>query len=153
MESNAGGNDLLFDMQYEIHELFVRTMDGMLGSEGLTLLQFYVLKSLKDSERMFKMSDLAELRLLRPAALTGIADKLVSLGYVERHSDENDRRIVILTLTARAATLINSLENKVKVMMGKFLGRISAEDRATFERVIVEFADFLKAELSLLKVN
>ncbi len=126
-------------------------MDGMLGSEGLTLLQFYVLKSLKDRGRGCKMSELAALRLLSPAAVTGVADRLVNLGFVERLSDGSDRRIVLLSLTERAAMLIDSVERKALGMMGRFLEGVSKEDQATVKRVIADFAEFLKAELSLQK--
>jgi len=153
MEPNVDRRDLPFDLQYELHEVFVRTMDGMLSSEGLTLLQFYILKSLKDYGRMCKMSELAALRLLSPAAVTGIADKLVSLGFVERVSDKHDRRIVLLSLTDRAVTLLDSIERQSVKLMGKFLDRVSAEDRATVRRVIADFVEFLKAELKLQKAD
>jgi DNA-binding MarR family transcriptional regulator len=153
MELSLDRSDLLFDLQYELHELFVRTMDGMLSSAGLTLLQFYVLKSLKDYGRMCKMSELAASRLLSPATATGIADRLVNLGFVRRVSDKSDRRIVLLTLTDRAVELLDSIEGQSLKLLGKFLDRVSAEDRATVRRVIVDFADFLKSELNLQKAN
>ena len=128
MELNADRSDLLFDLQYELHELFVRIMDGMLSSEGLTLLQFYILKSLKDYGRMCKMSELAASRLLSPAAVTGIADRLVNLGFVQRVSDKKDRRIVLLTLTEPAIALLDSIEGQSLKLLGKFLDRVSAED-------------------------
>jgi DNA-binding MarR family transcriptional regulator len=152
MELNLDESDLLFDLQYELHELFVRTMDGMLGSEGLTLLQFYILKSLKDSGHMCKMSELAASRLLSPAAVTGIADRLVNMGFVERVSDKNDRRIVLLTLTDRATKVLDAIDLKSLKLLRKFIDRISDEDRATVRRVIVDFAQFLRTELKLQKV-
>jgi DNA-binding MarR family transcriptional regulator len=151
MDLRVEGSDLPFDLQYELHELFVRTMDGMLGSEGLTLLQFYILKSLKDSGHMCKMSELAASRFLSPAAVTGIADKLVSLGFVERVSDKSDRRIVLLTPTDRAKLLLDTIDLKARALMGKFLDGVSAEDRATVRRVIGDFARFLRTELKLQK--
>lgn len=100
---------------------------------------------------MCKMSELAASRFLSPAAVTGIADKLVSLGFVERVSDKSDRRIVLLTPTDRAKLLLDTIDLKARALMGKFLDGVSAEDRATVRRVIGDFARFLRTELKLQK--
>jgi DNA-binding MarR family transcriptional regulator len=52
---------------------------------------------------------LAETLLLQPHSVSGLADRLQALGLVERVRSEQDRRSVVLRLTAKARQLMSSL--------------------------------------------
>ena len=57
-----------------------------------------------------KASTLAEQLYLTAGAITGIADKLIQLEYVERVRDLEDRRVVYLVLTDKGRGLLEKLK-------------------------------------------
>ena len=120
MKEDSAEYQELFDTQSEIQMLSVHVMENMLATEGITVPQAMTLKALKDQDQMCKMSDLAAVRFLTPAAATGIVDRLIHLGLVERKFDENDRRVILLALTHQGETVISAIESKIQVMMKRF---------------------------------
>ncbi len=149
-EGGAGWQDF-FDAQEEIHVLSVRALESMLGAEGITVPQAMTLKTIKDRDRACKMSDLAAMRFLTPAAATGIVDRLIHLGLVERNFDESDRRVILLALTPHGEKTLFTLEGKVRLMMQGFFERISESDRAASLRMFRKFKEYLKEELNARK--
>jgi len=66
----------------------------------LTLGQLECLHAINRLEAP-SMSDLSHELGLPPSSVTGIVDRLVALGKVERQSDPGDRRVVRVALTAQ----------------------------------------------------
>ena len=143
MTEDAAGYQSFFNAQTEIHDLFVRVMDNMLGKEGITVPQAIALKTLKEQDQLCKMSDLAATRFLTPAAATGIVDRLIHLGLVERKFDENDRRVILLALTAHGEAAISVMEGKVQAMVQQFFERISESDRLASLRISRKLKEYL----------
>jgi hypothetical protein len=51
------------------------------------------------------MRELAARLRLDPSRVTGLSDKLVAAGLIERHPDPSNRRVKLLSLTARGAAV------------------------------------------------
>lgn len=149
-EARTGYQDF-FDAQEEIHALSVRALESMLGAEGITVPQAMTLKTIKDQDHACKMSDLAATRFLTPAAATGIVDRLIHLGLVERKFDESDRRVILLALTAHGEKTLSTVDGKVRQMMQGFFERISESDRAASLRMFRKFKEYLREELNARK--
>jgi DNA-binding MarR family transcriptional regulator len=79
----------------------IRRLDRELRREhDLPLAAYDVLLRLARAPgRALRMSDLAERVLLSPSGLTRLVDRLVSKGFVERHTDSQDARVVQASLT------------------------------------------------------
>jgi DNA-binding MarR family transcriptional regulator len=90
-------------------------------------------------------------RFLTPAAATGIVDRLIHLGLVERKFDESDRRVILLALTPQGETTMAAIENKIRAMMKRFYDSISKNDRAASLRMFRKLREFLKEELDAHK--
>ncbi|QHW34806.1 MarR family transcriptional regulator [Paenibacillus rhizovicinus] len=67
----------------------------------------FVLKYLHRVETC-KVNDVAKLLGITSGAATGLTDKLVSLGLIERTRPEEDRRVVLLSLTESGKETIES---------------------------------------------
>ena len=63
---------------------------------GLKPPQFFALNALDEPA---PMSSIANMLRCDRSAVTWITDRLEERGYVERHSDERDRRVKLLVLT------------------------------------------------------
>jgi DNA-binding MarR family transcriptional regulator len=79
----------------------IRKLDRELRQEhDLPLAAYDVLLRLARAPgTALRMSDLAERVLLSPSGLTRLVDRLVSKGFVARHTDPQDARVVRASLT------------------------------------------------------
>ena len=140
-----------FEVQSEISPLFARHLENMVSAEGITAHQAMTLKMLKDRDQMCRMSDIATMQFLTPAAATGIVDRLIHLGLVERKFDESDRRVVLLALTAAGEKKLSVVDKRLQDTMQRFLERVSESDRTASLRMFRKLKEFLKEELNALK--
>lgn len=72
---------------------------------GLTLPQLRVMFLLLERDGQ-SARDLAEAMRVRPAAITGLTDRLTRRSLIERQSDPADRRIVRLALTDEGRSVV-----------------------------------------------
>ena len=72
---------------------------------GVTLAQFMILERL-DHESDISQNELAAIMDLAPMTVVRLVDRLEELGFVERRTDPEDRRIWRLRLTPAAAGLV-----------------------------------------------
>lgn len=151
MNGTSSTYDDLFNSQNELHALFTRALEAVLSAEGITVPQAFTLRALKEQGGLCRMSDLAATRLHTPAAMTGIVDRLIHLELVERRSDANDRRVILLTLTARGTAMLAGIEKKIQGMMRRFFDGISEKDRETTVRIFTMLKDFFKEEINAQK--
>jgi DNA-binding MarR family transcriptional regulator len=111
--------DLLMKVAWLEYRRFCRE----LNNHQLTPPQFYTLVAIKENGLSCTMSQLADETNQVSATMTGIIDRLVERGWVERWRDPHDRRAVLVCLTevgrsklenvyqASQSVLANSLEN------------------------------------------
>ena len=89
---------------------FAHFTETSTGGVGLTPQQHQVLLALRASEDgALTIGELATTMLVRPHSISGMADRLESLGLVERVPGERDRRRVHLRLTAKTDELLAAL--------------------------------------------
>lgn len=141
----------MFEAQNEIQILFPHVFESVLAAEGITIPQAITLKTIKEQGRTCKMSDLAAVRFLTPAAATGVVDRLIHLDLVERKFDEKDRRVVLLALTRRGETMVSAIQKKVEAIMARFFEGVPDSDRAASLRVFKKLAEYLKEQLNAQK--
>lgn len=75
-----------------------------------------------------KASALADQLLITSGGVTGIADRLIELGYVKRERGEQDRRVVMLDITDEGFKIVNLIETIRSKMMHKLFDGMSAAD-------------------------
>jgi DNA-binding MarR family transcriptional regulator len=73
------------------------------------------------------VSKVAEALGIRPNVATGIIQRLVDRGLIERHDDADDRRVRLLTVTDRGLALIDELSGIVLAKGRELLDRLSDE--------------------------
>ncbi|ACT02944.1 MarR family winged helix-turn-helix transcriptional regulator [Paenibacillus sp. JDR-2] len=80
-----------------------------------------------------KASAMAEWLRITSGAVTGISDRLIDLGYVERSRSEYDRRIVMLSVTDEGRKLVDHvMEMRERIMLKLYDGfELNDIDKAT----------------------
>ena len=92
----------LYACSKEIQRMYRPFLDPL----NLTYTQYITMMVLWEHEEI-NVTDLGSYLYLDSATLTPVLKKLESYGYVERQRDQNDQRIVIITLTKRGRELKN----------------------------------------------
>jgi DNA-binding MarR family transcriptional regulator len=93
----------------------------VLSDSGLKVEDWRVIDELA-ARRAVPMSDLSQSTLITGPTLTRTVDRLVSRGLIYRTADVEDRRRVLVALTARGKTL-----------RGRLAGAVADAERTAFE--------------------
>lgn len=75
-----------------------------------------------------KASALAEALSITGGGVTGIADRLIELGYIQRERSQQDRRSVLLTLTEQGLAVIGAMMEVRRNIMIKLFSGLSNDD-------------------------
>jgi DNA-binding MarR family transcriptional regulator len=102
---------------------------------GLTMSQLRVLHHLNRQPGM-TAGTLAERLGVRPSTVTGIVDRLVRHGLVERQADLQDRRVVRNNLTTRGAEVVTDISRAGRMFVTNILDRLADESLVELQRVL-----------------
>jgi len=94
---------------------------------GVTVPQFYALLSLEKRGRACPMNELARATQQARATMTGIIDRLVRMGLVERRRKESDRRVVMVRPTRRGEQLLEEVRARRRRGFHKALAKFDDE--------------------------
>lgn len=101
------------------------------AAAGLSGKQYNVLRALRRSgEPGLTPSQIHEQLVERGADVTRLVDRLIRQGFVSRRHGEDDRRVVLITLTARGQDLLASLDAPVLAAHKAQLGHMLEADLA-----------------------
>lgn len=117
-------------------ELLIRHRAGfrdVLGQTGLSVTQLHVLQNL--GEGPMTMRELASASFCEPSALTGIVDKLESLGFLSRRASTEDRRSKQVSLTRSGAAFRRRLLDRFKEP-APWMAALSPEDQLQFLAIL-----------------
>ncbi len=131
---------LLFTLG-EVQRLVRAYADRQAARYGITRAQWAVLAKVERTEGM-KQSELAEQMEMQPITLTRLIDRLCDNGWIERRSDDSDRRVNRLYLRKAARPLLGKLSGLRSELTATALAGISPAD-----------AHRLLAQLETIKEN
>jgi DNA-binding MarR family transcriptional regulator len=103
--------------------------------DGLRLGHLAVLGALAEGEARAQR-ELAELLRIHPSDMVSLVDDLAQRELVSRTSDPDDRRRNRLRLTPAGRRLVRSATAESRRVHRRLLGALSAEERATVQRLI-----------------
>jgi DNA-binding MarR family transcriptional regulator len=104
---------------------------------GLKPPQFFALNSLDEP---VPMSRIAEALRCDRSAVTWITDRLEERGYVERRSDERDRRVKLLALTDEGKRVREEIRSRLATPP-EALERLSAAEQRTLRDLLRKALD------------
>lgn len=97
-------------------------------SRGATTTQLRVMHAIRLKGEP-STGELAEELHVRPATLTGLADRLERNGFVRRWTDPTDRRVVRIGLTQEGTALLDEVFAAARDYVGTILERMGPEAR------------------------
>ncbi|MBX2841724.1 MAG: MarR family transcriptional regulator [Flammeovirgaceae bacterium] len=101
---------------------------------------FALLIMLGKSDSMI-MREIADFLQVPLSTATGIVDKLIEKGYVERQFSPEDRRIILIRLNKEGKAIYLTLLNKLNYFGTMLLEEFSNEDRIRFTQYMEKAAN------------
>ena len=85
--------------------------------------------------------ELAEELHIRPATLTGLADRVEQKGFIRRWSDTSDRRVVRVGLTDEGSALLDEAVSNTRAHLDTILSHMSPSDVEAFTKAVRTFTE------------
>ena len=126
-----------------------RRVTQAIGAElkaiGLSIPQFDLISTLTEREGLMQQ-DLAERLYVTKGNVSGLVDRLVEAGLVERRALAGDRRSHALHLTEKGRDLAERGLSVQRDYVARTLGRLSPADLADLERIVLAWRDAARAD-------
>jgi MarR family transcriptional regulator, organic hydroperoxide resistance regulator len=137
--------DQMEQIMPEIMRGFSHRLHNDIYKGKVTLPQLLIL-DLLSRQGSSKMTDMAREMKVTTAASTGIVQRLVLLGYVQREFDQNDRRIIKINLSSKGNELLKKLNQQRRELITKIFGQISEHDRSEYLRILIKVKEVVGKE-------
>jgi MarR family 2-MHQ and catechol resistance regulon transcriptional repressor len=103
---------------------------------GLTASQYNVLRILRGEGKPMPSLEIAERMIQVVPAMTGLIDRLEKQGFVERRRCEEDRRVVYIKITEKAAKLLERMDEPLAVLHRELMGHMTKAELRALSRLL-----------------
>lgn len=140
------------DTKKLLNELLVNIFNYIVSIENLSLRQtgvqlsmneIHILEAIEKTDPP-NMTNVASRLLITPGSLTTSIDTLEKKGYVERVSDERDRRKVLLTLTEESKKILKEHDDFHKKMIEHVIRDMNIEENGELIHALTNLADYFR---------
>jgi DNA-binding MarR family transcriptional regulator len=124
--------DRLADFVLFTQRSCILNLSSELNKGNVSFPQFFLLTYLS-SEEYLTMSDIAKKMGHSTAAATGLVDRLEKLSYVERTHAAEDRRKIMVRITAKGVELVSKMRREIATDLAGILASMDEEESETVE--------------------
>jgi DNA-binding MarR family transcriptional regulator len=117
-------------VSFSVHKIAENLVKCEIGAD-LTNEQQYTLRYIHQVGECTS-TELAEVFDVKKSAITAMINRMWEKGLINRNRDENDRRMVYLTLSEKGNDLFAKTEQRVQKLVGSFITRFDEEEIEQF---------------------
>lgn len=132
------------DVSFSVQKKAEVLITEQIGSD-LTHDQHYILRYI-NRVKSCTSTELADVFEVKKSAITAIISRLWEKGLIQRTRDENDRRVVYLTLTDKGNEFFQKTEEKIQHLVEQFITQF---DQKEIEQFIETYEKLNKIILKL----
>jgi len=110
-------------------------------SKDLAKHHFMIMKMLQKKDK-FYVTEIAKYLGITKSQMTASVDKLLSLGYVERQADKNDRRKIFISLTKDGASITKKICGQIKIVFNEDIKLLSKKELDELEKGLIVLNKF-----------
>ncbi len=129
-----------------LHQRVSTAMTARLKRIGLSVPQFDLLSTLSEREGITQ-SELAERLYVTKGNVSGLVDRLVEAGMVERRAIASDKRSYALHLTAHGRELARQGLGTQREYVGATLGKLPPAEIAQLDQLVSSWREMARAEI------
>lgn len=112
--------------------------ERLMQQYGLTGVLYNVLRILRGAGEPVTCSTISKRMLTRVPDVTRLIDRLCAKELVERHRTEEDRRLVLVTLTTAGRDLLTRMDGPVEALHCHQLGHMAADELQLLNALLVK---------------
>ncbi|RNB57017.1 MarR family transcriptional regulator [Brevibacillus gelatini] len=129
------------DRLQEAFRTIMRTLGPQMAEPvpGLTGAQFYILNQLEQRQRC-TVGELADSMMVKPSAITAMIDRLDKHGYVSRDRNEEDRRVVHISLLEPGKKILAQAKQARLETLRQLFSHLSEEECEQFVHLFEKLA-------------
>lgn len=118
------------------------TFDDLMGEFGITTEQYNILRILRGVyPNSHTCGEISKRMIDRSPDITRRIDTMEAAGLVARNKSDEDRRIVMVTITPKGRDLLSKIDPTVEVLESSIGKRFSAEECEHFADLCSRFLD------------
>ncbi|TAJ34830.1 MULTISPECIES: MarR family transcriptional regulator [unclassified Bosea (in: a-proteobacteria)] len=140
----ASDPDRVWFRVMRLHQRMLVQMTARIRAIGLSIPQFDLLSTLTEQEGI-SQSELAERLYVTKGNVSGLVDRLVQAGLVERRAIAGDRRSYAMHLTPEGRRLAETGLAIQRDFVANTLGRLPPAELAELDRLVIRWRDFARA--------
>ncbi len=133
-------------LMHDVSRLRRSVFDEFMKPMAMTRSQWWILAHLSRHDGMIQ-SDLANVLDIGKAALGGLIDRLEASRFIERRSDDNDRRVKRIYLTSKGTQIIAEMRSRSHEMSERILDGLDTGARHS----LVDMLGLVKRNLLTIK--
>lgn len=135
--------ELIFKMRPTLYSQFVKPIKEMhrgVFPQGYIQVMFMLAKQ----KEPVSMTDLALATCISKPNLTTVIDRLCTDNFAERCSDENDRRVINVSLTAKGYKFLKNHGNNVRQLIEEKVSVLEDTDIQKLHGALIDITDILE---------
>ncbi len=117
------------------HQRASATFMTILADRQFTPTQFFAMARLRERGQL-SQNRLGRLTAMDPATIQGVTRRLYDRGYIERTSDPNDRRRMVLKLTPEGHRTVERLLEGIEAVNGQILAPLAPDEQEQFRSLL-----------------
>ena len=133
--------DRYITISFQVHKKAESLIKCQIGN-NLTNDQHYILRYIHQSGSCTS-TELADVFEVNKSAITATINRMVERGLIERTRDENDRRVVYLTLTAEGIELYQKAQDKIHHLVESIITQFKEPEIKAFINTYEKLAQIL----------
>lgn len=133
--------DRYVSVSFQVHKKAESLIKCQIGND-LTNDQHYILRYIHQANKCTS-SELADAFEVNKSAITAIINRMVDRGLILRTRDENDRRVVYLTLTDDGRELFEQAQEKVRLLVESIITQFEETEIKNFIDTYEKLAQIL----------
>lgn len=122
--------DRYVSVSFQVHKKAESLIKCQIGND-LTNDQHYILRYIHQAS-VCTSSELADAFEVNKSAITAIINRMVDRGLILRTRDENDRRVIYLTLTDEGRELFEQTQEKIRLLVESIITQFEETEIKNF---------------------
>ena len=145
-KSIKGLVDHYINVSFSVNKIAESLIKEQIGAD-LTTDQHYTLRYI-NKVGTCTSSELAEVFDVKKSAITAIINRLWEKGLIQRTRDDNDRRVIYLTLTEKGDELFLKTEERIHALVESFITQFGQSEITQFLKTFEKLNDILSERKS-----
>lgn len=122
----------IFDMTKSLMKLQEKYLESVRTDYDLSRIEVIIITFLHNNPSYDTARDIVEFRMLQRGNVSTAIDSLADKGYLTRHPDTNDKRIIHLKLSDKTKPVVLAIEEKQNELIACIFEGFSDDEKKNF---------------------